>query len=122
MLILIGSPAFSDDCLAKKNGKVKSKRKKLFNEDAVLYMRIEGPIKQIIDRYFIGYCRSPIQFDKIFKIYNDKREKILEIYRNFRFLRKRYKKRAVKYIIKFYEIINSPKRVKRHILNKCIKG
>lgn len=73
------------------------------------------------DRIFEGYCRSKREFEQIFDIFREKREKITSLYEDFPLISEKYKKYALKYLDKSYKIINTPRLVKKYFLDRCKK-
>ena len=82
---------------------------------------VESGIKSFQDRVFQGYCRSKLEFQQIFNRYRAKRDKIYALYQQFPLLSPAYKKYALNYLDKFYDIINNPRLVKKYFLDGCRK-
>jgi hypothetical protein len=74
-------------------------------------------IKYVHQRLFRGFCKDLQVFEKTFNIFNQCREKILDIYRHSPYLPKKQKKRTIKFLQEFFKIINNPKLVKRKLIN-----
>lgn len=79
-------------------------------------------ISSVRDRRFIGLCRTPEEFQKSFDMYNAKKDEIISLYETFTLIKKGYRKKVIKFIKKFYKIINSPRQVKWQILDYCSQG
>ncbi len=74
------------------------------------------PIRSVRERLFRGFCNNVGQFDRTFTLFRMKKEKIISLYENFMPLSKKLRKRSIKYIKKFYDIIDSPKLVNRYFI------
>ena len=77
------------------------------------------PISSVRERFFRGYCRLPGTYEKTIDIFNDQKEEIYDVYRNFEQLSEKKKKAILKYYDNFYEIINDPKQVQKKIYDNC---
>lgn len=77
----------------------------------------ELPIKSVRERLFQGYCKSEPQFYRTFSIFHKHKEEIISLYRDFPYLPDKLKKRCITYLNAFYQIISSPKLVKRYFID-----
>lgn len=77
---------------------------------------IELPIKSVRERLFRGFCKSEVQFNRTFAIFHKHKEEIIALYRDFPHLPDKLKKRCINYLNAFYQIISSPKLVKRYFI------
>jgi hypothetical protein len=75
------------------------------------------PIRQVRDRLYRGYCKDEDIFAPIFDMFNQHKAEILTLIRDSTLLPKRRKKSDIRYIERFYEIINNPKLIKRYFIN-----
>lgn len=75
------------------------------------------PIRSVRERFFRGHTKSLPQFHKIFAIFRKHKEEILELYRSYPLLSDKLKKRSIKYIESFYDIIDKPKLIKRYFID-----
>ncbi len=75
------------------------------------------PIRSVRERLFRGYCKSETQFEKTFQLFRKHKDAIFKLYEDFEPLPEKIKKRNLNYIEEFYNIINSPKLVKRYFIN-----
>lgn len=76
-------------------------------------------ITSVTERYYQGYCREEEQTMKTIQIFLDKKEEIMNLAENFPHFAKYSKKSTCKYLNKFFDIIESPKMIKREILQHC---
>jgi len=76
-------------------------------------------IESIHDRLYRGYQRTPEELEFIFKEFRMKKEQFYSLYKNNYFLTEKEKKRVLDYFDEFYDIINSPKLVKRYFINNA---
>lgn len=81
----------------------------------------ESGIKSFQDRVFQGYCRSRGEFRLLFNRFRAKRKQIMSLYRDFPLLTPEYRKYAVNYLKKFFDIINNPRLVKKYFYDGCRK-
>lgn len=77
------------------------------------------PIKNVRTRYFRGRCKSPELWKKTFDLFQLKRNEILGLFENSQDLDNTYKKNTGKFLQRFYQVIDSPKRTQRQILRRC---
>ena len=77
------------------------------------------PIESVRERYFMGYCRLPGTYEKTITIFNEKKDEIYDLYRNFELLNEKKKKTILKYYDDFYKIVNDSKLLERRIYNNC---
>jgi hypothetical protein len=73
------------------------------------------------DRFFQGYCQPLEVFAQIFAEFQKHKQEIFSLYKNFPLIDKKYKKKTLKFLEKFYKIINSPLLIKRYILDNCVE-
>ncbi len=75
------------------------------------------PIRSVRERLFRGYCKSEVQFNQSFMVFRKYKKEILSLYRDFAFLPDKIKKRKIKYLEEFFDIIANPKLVKRYFID-----
>ena len=76
-------------------------------------------IASVTERVFLGFCRSKEEFNACFNLFNSKKEEIYALYQNLPYLDERSLNWSLRYIDKFYEIINDPKLVQKEFLKTC---
>jgi hypothetical protein len=81
----------------------------------------ESGIKSFQDRVFQGYCRSKGEFQLLFNRFRAKRQQVLSLYQDFRLLTPEYRTYALKYLQKFFEILDNPRLVKKYFYDGCRK-
>jgi len=76
-------------------------------------------LDSVRERLFLGYCRSDEKFSAVFNRFNEKRDEIYALWRDFELLERKYRDRVLSYLDSFYDTINSPRRVRRAFLREC---
>ena len=74
------------------------------------------------DRLFRGPCRTIDQYEPVLAQFRAKKDATLALYDSLPDLDERSRRDAKDYLQDFYAIINNPDRVKRTLLDQCIKG
>lgn len=77
------------------------------------------PVQDVKERFYMGPCVGIHEFDPAIKILNEKRDEIEALFRNSEYMSDNAKKRPLKYVDEFYEIINDQSAVKALILANC---
>ncbi len=77
------------------------------------------PIEDVKQRLFRGFCRQPGQYQKVFDLFNEKKDEIYAVYMNSEYITERNQKSTLKYLDSFYEVINDEKKAKREIIGAC---
>lgn len=75
------------------------------------------PIKSVRERLFRGFCKSESQFKRTFAVFKQHKEEIFLLYQKFALFPKDVTKRSIKYLGKFYKIIDNPVLVNRYFIN-----
>ncbi|MBX2840395.1 MAG: hypothetical protein KTR26_01390 [Flammeovirgaceae bacterium] len=76
-------------------------------------------MKNIRDRKFMGFCRNESEYKEVFNLFNNKKEEILSLYRQFPHLNEDQKTASLDYIESFYTIINSSDSVAKYMDRAC---
>lgn len=77
-------------------------------------------LSSVRDRRYRGYCLDDMsEFESTFQLFNELKKEIYAIYENNTILDKAYKKNTLKYLDRFYEIINDKKLSKREFRYPC---
>ncbi|MDQ2179592.1 CotH kinase family protein [Marinifilum sp. D714] len=77
-------------------------------------------LNSVRDRRYRGYCIDDMsEFESTFQLFNELKKEIYAIYKSNTFLDKTYKKHTLKYLDRFYEIINDEKLSKREFQYPC---
>ena len=79
-------------------------------------------ISSVRERLYRGYCRTEEEFQIAFAPFNEQKEAIYALFREFEYLDEKVGERSIKYLDDFYETINKPKGVKREFLSACLEG
>jgi len=77
------------------------------------------PIKDVRKRYFTGRCKAREHWDYAIELFQSRRGDIVALFANSNELDERIRKKSVKYIEDFYELLDNPKRVEREIIGRC---
>jgi len=77
-------------------------------------------LRSVTQRLYRGRCHHNDLLDETIARYNDKREEIMAVLREVEGASNRSEKTMVKYVDKFYDTINSDRRVKGEIVKRCI--
>ena len=85
------------------------------------YATVDKALKldSIRERRYRGYCRNKDMLADNIALLNSKQAEILSLFKDTRYLPNATSKRKIRYIDKFYRLINNPKRVKRKITYWC---
>lgn len=75
------------------------------------------PIRSVRERLYRGFCDNEAQFNRTFAIFHKHKKEIFSLFQNFSPLPEKIKKRNLKYLEKFYDIITNPKLVKRYFID-----
>ena len=77
-------------------------------------------LNSTLSRRYRGYCIPDMtQFNEVFLLFNDLKEKIYSVYTDCPLLEASYVKATVKYLDEFYETINDPKKAKTAFTYPC---
>lgn len=76
-------------------------------------------LRNIRQRLYRGFCFANDQLPQTVALFNEKKPEILGLFNNDPHLNDRSRKKAIKYIDDFYEIINDPKQFEKQIIDKC---
>lgn len=76
-------------------------------------------IASVTQRVFLGFCRTKEEFEACFDLFRSKKEEIYALYRDLPYLDERSLNWSLRYIDKFYEIIDDPKMVQKEFLKTC---
>jgi len=77
-------------------------------------------LRDVKQRLYRGRCDYNDQLTESIAIYNEKREEIMAVVREVDDASNRSEKMMSKYVDKFYDVINSDRRVKGEFIKKCI--
>jgi len=77
------------------------------------------PIKNVTERFFLGKCRDKEAFKATVQQFKDKKQAILGLVSNFKYLSAKSKTEMRTYLESFFEIIESSKMLKNQITENC---
>ena len=82
----------------------------------------ELELSSTLERRYRGYCMTDMsQFEEVFSLFNELKEKIYRVYTDSPLLEDNYKKATVKFLDEFYKTINDPKEAKTEFTYPCKK-
>ena len=79
------------------------------------------PIQSVRERYYLGICRSEVEFANSLKEFSDKKEEFYRIIKEFSYLDDKSKKDIIRYLDGFYEKIDKKNSIINDFLKSCIK-
>lgn len=83
----------------------------------------ELQLTSTLTRRYRGYCVSDMaQFQEVFTLFNELKDKIYAVYTSCPLLEERYVKSTVSFLDEFYKTINDPKDASRQFLYPCDKS
>ena len=77
------------------------------------------PIEQVRERLFLGYCKTPEQYQVAIDRFLEKKEELYQVIEMFPYLNKGIKKSCIKYLDEFFKIVNHPKVGERYFSKGC---
>ena len=78
-----------------------------------------APIRFVRTRYYRGLCQPPGVLDDTIAHVQSKREEVLDVFRNSQELEPQLKKKTVKYLEDFFEILDDPKKRQKQLFERC---
>lgn len=81
-------------------------------------------IRAVTQRVMRGYCAPPEEYQKVFRLFNEKKDAIYALYRDpiAAAMKPNVVASTLKYFDQFYETINDPKKAQRDIIGACLGG
>ncbi len=76
-------------------------------------------LRNIRQRLYRGFCRANDQLPQTVALFNAKKPEILGLFKNETRLDEHNRKKAIRYVEDFYDIINDPKAFKKQIIDEC---
>lgn len=84
---------------------------------------VELRMNSTLQRRYRGFCINNLQqFKPVISRYNSLKEDMYAVYTSSRLLEKKYVKKTIKYLDKFYETINDPKKLRSEFHYPCQKN
>jgi len=77
------------------------------------------PTRFVTTRYYRGLCQPPGVLEETIAHVQSKREAIIALFENTRELEPKRKKKTVKYIQDFFEILDDPKELRKQVYDRC---
>lgn len=79
----------------------------------------ELPIDDVRERYYLGFCHPGIDWNSLFSEFRNMQPALLALAGEIPQLNKKEQKAAVRYLEKFFKILNSPGRAEKEIIKAC---
>jgi hypothetical protein len=76
-------------------------------------------IRRVTERLYRGFCWHNDQLAETIEHFNSKRPELEELYRRSDLPIKQARKRILRYLNTFYATINDPKKMEKHLLERC---
>lgn len=70
-------------------------------------------------RVFQGYCRTPEELDAVLSVFRSHKTDLLTVVRNFPYLPDEEKSDMERYLLPFFNIIDSPQQVEAYLVRNC---
>jgi hypothetical protein len=83
--------------------------------------KFEKRIKSVRERLYRGFFMPMTEFTPVFAYFKEKRAEIYALFNDFPFLKSSRKKSIRRYLDQFYEVLDKPRLVKRHFIDKARK-
>lgn len=83
--------------------------------------KLQDKISSVRTRWYRGLCRKQEEFAPVIALFNERKAALYAVYEDFRLLSGRSGKSTLRYLDDFYEIINKPRKVKKHLVENCKK-
>lgn len=77
--------------------------------------------ESVSERVYRGYCRSLETYQQYFAFYDEKKEDIYNLYQNFELLKNKERKRIIKYLDDFYDVIHDKRRIDAEFIDRCLE-
>lgn len=77
------------------------------------------PIKNVRQRYFAGWCKESQHFEKAVQTFIDRKSQLYTTIQDTSVIGDFTKKKASRYLDRFFTLIEDPKRVQREIVGRC---
>lgn len=82
-------------------------------------------IRTVTQRVMRGYCSDPAEYEKAFALFKEKKDAIYGLYKDELMgplMKPNVVANTLKYFDEFYDVLNDPRRAKRHIVEECLAG
>ena len=84
------------------------------------------PIRTVRQRIMRGYCAPLTEYEKVFALFNEKKDAIYALYADAdpvgKLLKPNVVKSTLSYFDEFYKTINDSKAAQRDIIDACLGG
>lgn len=77
------------------------------------------PIRFVRTRFYRGLCQPDGVLEDTIRHVQSKREEILDLYRNIRELESGTKKKTLKYLEDFFDVLDDPEKKRKQLYNRC---
>jgi hypothetical protein len=76
-------------------------------------------LSSVSERLYMGFCRTPEEYQQAFDLLNQKKESIYKLIQQFDFMPLKERNSMIKYLDGFYQIINSRNAAEKVFQNWC---
>lgn len=76
-------------------------------------------LRSVSERLYMGFCRTPDEFNHSFEVFNQKKEEIYKLIQEFEYLPVKDRSNMINYLDEFYRMINSSNAATRLFQNWC---
>jgi hypothetical protein len=77
------------------------------------------PIQSVTERWFLGLCRKEAEIQPVIQEFIDKKEALLACVNSFELLLPSERRQMVAYMESFFDVIESPSKTSKQILEQC---
>lgn len=77
------------------------------------------PITSVKDRFFKGTCKTENYYEEVINLFNLKKSAIISVLNHADYLDKKDKRKSLKYVEDFYDIINDPNKFSKYLNKAC---
>ena len=80
------------------------------------------PVESVVDRYYLGYCRTEAEMEAAIGVFNEKKDAIFALFDDIELLNRRTTRRGKRFLNEFYSLLENPDKAYRTFNLACIKG
>ena len=77
------------------------------------------PITSVLERYYLGYCRTEDEFSKALKEFSDKKDALYKTINDFQYLSERNRKEMLNYLDGFFNLFDKNNSIVYKLLKEC---
>jgi hypothetical protein len=76
-------------------------------------------LTSVTERLYMGYCRTPEEFEKVISVFNNKKQQLFDLVNTFNLLPEKERKKMCSYLDEFYKMINQKNAASKIFNNLC---